>query len=239
MARCNSAQCSLSNFKACTIVCYSSHKPGCNNNTCGLFPGNTVTRTSTSGDLGQDIVSFQSTDRSNLGRLVSVLNLLFTCGATSLLKGLASGVKGMVGLSRAKVRLHFQFTSAFSFHRKFAICLRSSLSFSGVVSKSLTFTPLIVNPVSIADAYFDGKPSAEYFNRYVSTNISTVNPYTILKTSLYNAMVNAFVKEVAKIPRVKAVAPFGACFNSKNIGSTRVGPAVPYIDLVLQSKSVY
>jgi len=47
------------------------------------------------------------------------------------------------------------------------------------------------------------------------------------------------VKALANVTRVASVAPFGACFSSKNIGSTRVGPAVPQIDLVLQRKRVY
>ncbi|KAM1301362.1 hypothetical protein ACFX2H_012407 [Malus domestica] len=277
-ARCNSAQCSLANSKSCTTECYSPPSPGCNNNTCGLLPDNPINRTAGGGDLGQDMVSIQSTDGSNPGRLVSVPNLLFTCGSAFLLEGLASGVKGMAGLGRAKIGLPSQFASAFSFRRKFAICLSSSTSSKGVVifgdgpynllpnidvSKSLIFTPLILNPVSTAGAYFTGEPSSDYFIKvksikinekvvklntsllaidnegYGGTKLSTVNPYTVLEKSIYNAVVNAFVKEVANIPRVKAVAPFGACFNSKNIGSTRVGPAVPQIDLVLQSESVY
>ncbi|KAJ6747287.1 ASPARTYL PROTEASE FAMILY PROTEIN putative-RELATED [Salix koriyanagi] len=62
-----------------------------------------------------------------------------------------------------------------------------------------------------------------------------------METTIYNAVTDTFIRELAKanVPRVAAVAPFGACFNSKNIGSTRVGPAVPQIDLVLQSKNVY
>ncbi|KAF3632016.1 hypothetical protein FXO37_27714 [Capsicum annuum] len=38
--------------------------------------------------------------------------------------------------------------------------------------------------------------------------------------------------------RVAPIAPFSACFNSSNIASTRVGPAVPPIDLVLQNENV-
>ena len=36
-----------------------------------------------------------------------------------------------------------------------------------------------------------------------------------------------------------SVAPFRACFSSKHIGGTRVGPSVPQIDFVLQSESVF
>lgn len=61
-ACCNSAQCSLAKSQLCTTECSPSPRPGCNNNTCALFSDNTVTRTGTSGELGQDVVSIQSTD---------------------------------------------------------------------------------------------------------------------------------------------------------------------------------
>ncbi|KAF3962464.1 hypothetical protein CMV_013015 [Castanea mollissima] len=242
--RCHSAQCSLANGNGCG-ECYSSPKPGCNNNTCSQFPDNTVTHTATGGELAQDVVSIQSTNGLNPGRVVSVSSFIFTCGSTFLLKGLASGVKGMAGLGRTRISVPSQFSTAFSFHRKFAICLSSSTSFNGVmffgdgpyvllpnndVSKSLIYTPLIKNPVSTASAYTQG---------FGGTKISTVNPYTIMETSIYNAVLKAFIKELANVPRVASVAPFGACFSSKNIGSTRVGPAVPQIDFVLQSESVF
>lgn len=231
------------------------------------------------GEVGQDVVSLHSTDGSNPTTLVSVPNFLFACAETFLLDRLASGVKGMAGLGRGNIGLPSLFASAFSFKRKFAICLPSSTKSYGAiffgdgsynllpgidVSKSLAYTPLILNPVSTASAYFQGDASTEYFinvtsikindkvvssfnsslltideNGYGGTKISTVHPYTVLETSIYNAVVNAFVNELSHVPRVTAVAPFGACFNSTNIVSTRVGLAVPTIDLVLQSESVY
>jgi len=184
----------------------------------------------------------------------------------------------MAGLGRTKVSLPTQFSAAFSFPRKFAVCLSSSTRSNGVIffgngpymllpntdaSASLIYTPLIVNPVSTAGASFKGDASSDYFIGVKSikiggktvpninssllsihqgnggTKISTVNPYTVLETSIYKAVTEFFIKEVSGVPRVAAVAPFGLCFNSKNIGSTRVGPAVPSIDLVLQSESVF
>ncbi|CAK7333029.1 unnamed protein product [Dovyalis caffra] len=278
--RCRSAQCALARSKSCITECYSIPKPGCNNNTCGLLPDNTVTHTGTSGEVGQDVVSILSTDGSNPGRVVSVTKLIFTCSGPSFLEGLARGVKGMAGLGRTKISLPSQFSAAFSFDRKFAICLASSTSnakgvvFLGAgpyvflpgidVSKSLIYTPLILNPVSTASASFEGEPSSEYFIGVKSikingkvvplntsllsidstegiggTKISTVNPYTVMETTIYKAVVDTFVKELTNVPRLASVAPFGACFNSTNIGSTRVGPAVPQIDLVLQSSNVF
>ncbi|KAF9622750.1 hypothetical protein IFM89_033985 [Coptis chinensis] len=91
---------------------------------------------------------------------------------------------------------------------------------------------------------------AEYSAVQITTVESSINPLAVdsamvqgltskvLETSIYNALTGAFVKE-ANLTRVASIAPFGFCFDSKNVGSTRVGPAVPSIDLVLQSESVY
>nr|CAN61502.1 hypothetical protein VITISV_011733 [Vitis vinifera] len=254
-------------------------QPGCNNNTCSVLPDNTVTRTASSDELAEDAVSVQSTDGSNPGRSVSVSKFLFSCAPTSLLEGLASGAKGMAGLGRTRIALPSQFASAFSFHRKFAICLSSSTTADGVIllgdgsygllpnvdaSQLLIYTPLILNPVSTASAHSQGEPSAEYFIGVKSiqinekavplntsllsinskgvggTKISTVNPYTVMETSIYSAFTKAFISAAASmnITRVAAVAPFSVCFSSKNVYSTRGGAAVPTIGLVLQNNSV-
>ncbi|KAK1291440.1 hypothetical protein QJS10_CPB17g01918 [Acorus calamus] len=133
------------------------------------------------------------------------------------------------------------------------------------LSQGLTYTPLLKNPVSTAGSYFEGEPSYEYFigvksikinGKAVSlktpllsiskdgnggTKISTVDQYTKLETSIYNAFTAAFVREATslKMTKVASVAPFKTCFSSKGVPSTRAGPAVPTIDLVLQSESVY
>ncbi|XP_061345566.1 probable aspartic proteinase GIP2 [Gastrolobium bilobum] len=126
-------------------------------------------------------------------------------------------------------------------------------------SKFLVYTPLIVNPHSTGPI-FDDDPSTEYFIDVKSiqvdgkvvnfptsllsinkrgdggTKLSTVIPYTKLHTLIYQPLVNDFVKKAAigKIKRVAAVAPFGACFDSRTIGKTITGPAVPIINLVLK-----
>ncbi|KAK7264515.1 hypothetical protein RJT34_32124 [Clitoria ternatea] len=126
-------------------------------------------------------------------------------------------------------------------------------------SKFLSFTPLIVNPHSTGPI-FDDHPSNEYFIDVKSikvddtivnlntsllsinkqgdggTKLSTVIPFTKLHTSIYQPFVSDFVKkaEARKIKRVASVAPFGACFDSRTIGKSITGPAVPTIELVLK-----
>ncbi|KAF5183181.1 Basic 7s globulin [Thalictrum thalictroides] len=276
-ARCGSAQCSLARSQSCG-TCNAPAAPGCNNNTCGLFPENTVTNTATSGELAQDVLALPSTNGRNPGPVVSIPRLLFTCAPSSLLDGLASGVRGMAGLGRAPIGLPSQFAAAFSFNRKFAICLPSTTAATGVIffgntpyimqpnidiSASLMYTPLLINPVSTAAVSSQGERSTEYFievksikvnakaislntsllsirsNGFGGTKISTVNPYTVLETSIYKAVTEAFVREANYLTRVASVAPLEFCYDSRNVGSTRVGPAVPSIDLVLQSESVF
>jgi len=273
-ARCRSAQCSLAKSDGCGD-CFSSPKPGCNNNTCGVIPDNSITHTATSGELAEDVLSIQSSNGFNPGRNVAVSRFLFSCAPTFLLKGLASGASGMAGLGRTKIALPSQLASAFSFARKFAICLSSS---NGVVlfgdgpygflpnvvfdSDSLTYTPLLINPVSTASAFSQGQPSAEYFigvktikidekvvslntsllsidnNGVGGTKISTVDPYTVLEASIYKAVTDAFVKASAarNIKRVGSVAPFEFCYT--NLTGTRLGAAVPTIELFLQNENV-
>nr|GEV53501.1 basic 7S globulin-like [Tanacetum cinerariifolium] len=190
----------------------------------------------------------------------------------------ASGVSGMAGLGRTRIGLPTQLAAAFSFDRKFAICLSSSTTSDGVIffgdgpysflpgidiSQSLTSTRLFINPVSTASSFTQGEPSAEYFIGVTSirvnnksiplntsllsidtqgnggTKISTVNPYTVLETSIYNALTTAYIAEAAarNITRVASVAPFGVCFNTTNVLSTRVGPSVPSIELVLENEN--
>lgn len=274
-ARCRSAQCSLARSTSCGD-CFNGPRPGCNNNTCGTFPDNPFTRTATGGELAEDVVSVISTDGFNPGPSVTVPRLLFTCAPTFLLQGLASGATGLAGLGRARIGLPSLFAAAFSFRRKFAICL--SASSNGVIflgdgpynflqntnaAASLRYTRLLVNPVSTAAAFSQGEPSSEYFIRVNSirvndneisinntllaidgegnggTKISTVNPYTLLESSIYRAFSSAYAREAARrnISRVAGVAPFDVCFSSENVGSTRVGPAVPYVDLVLDGEN--
>jgi len=276
-ARCNSAQCSLANSKSCG-TCNAPPRPGCNNNTCGLFPENPFTNTATGGELASDVVQIRSTDGSNPGPPVTVRNFLFVCGPTSLLQGLAQGIQGIAGLGRTKISLPAQFSSAFSFPRKFAICLPSNPRGNGVVffgdgpykfllntdaSTGLTYTRLLTNPVSTAATSFAGEPSAEYFIGVKSikirdtvvplnttlltidssgdggTKISTVQPYTVLETSIFKALTETFINVIKDVPRVKAVAPFKVCYNPSSFSSTRVGLGVPQIDLVVDGGAAW
>ncbi|KAH7522374.1 hypothetical protein FEM48_Zijuj07G0131600 [Ziziphus jujuba var. spinosa] len=170
---CGSAQCLLANDKTCRS-CTPQHpisKPQeCKPHICLVNPYNPVAHIVISGaELGQDIVSVQSTNGSNPGGMVYVPNFLFSCADTSFLEGLTNGVKGIAGLGKNKLGLPYQFASDFNLSRKFSICLSSSTTSYGVIfigvlpnifrpnnidlSKFLTYTTLINFPPNMDDDF--------------------------------------------------------------------------------------
>ncbi|PWA59956.1 Aspartic peptidase [Artemisia annua] len=218
-ARCGSAPCQLLNSTTCFT-----------NNTCSHNPYSSISKGATSGHLGADVFAIRSSNGKNALRVVTIPRLYFICGTSLLAEGLASGVTGMAGLGWTRASLPAQLSSYFKFDRKFALCLSSSTKSSGVVLFGNGPYTLLPN-VDVLSSLTEGNGG---------TTISTADPYTLLESSLYKDVIQAFVKAMPKnVKRVSNIAPFGACFSSKNIGSTRLGPAVPSIDLVLQNKSVY
>ncbi|KAG4908378.1 hypothetical protein JHK85_057883 [Glycine max] len=121
-------------------------------------------------------------------RVVSVSNFLFICGLDVAQTGLASGVTDGVMLF-GDDPYNFGYLNS-------------------DISKVLTFTPLIINPVSTRSAFL-GEPSTEFFivvksirisdqnvalnttllsidrNGIGGTNISIANPYTVMETTIY------------------------------------------------------
>ncbi|EEE63672.1 hypothetical protein OsJ_18490 [Oryza sativa Japonica Group] len=226
--------------------------PGCLNDTCTGFPEYTITRVSTGGNIITDKLSLYTTCRPMPVPRATAPGFLFTCGATSLTKGLGAAATGMMSLSRARFALPTQVASIFRFSRKFALCLAPAES-SGVVvfgdapyefqpvmdlSKSLIYTPLLVNPVNGRAVPLNATLLAIAKSGVGGTKLSMLSPYTVLETSIYKAVTDAFAAETAMIPRVPAVAPFKLCYDGTMVGSTRAGPAVPTVELVLQSKAV-
>ncbi|KAH7522375.1 hypothetical protein FEM48_Zijuj07G0131700 [Ziziphus jujuba var. spinosa] len=275
-AHCGSAACRLTKSHVCRDCKGTINTPGCNKNTCIVNTFNRIGHVSVSGELAQDIVSILAVNNSivTTGKPVSVPKFLFVCGKTSQLKGLASGVKGIVGLGRSNLGLPSQFYSAFSLKKKFAVCLSSSTTSEGVVffgdgpyytlahrdfSQALAYTPLIVHPTnSKSSEYYIGVESIKIGDKAVhlntsllsiakdgsgGTRISTVEPYTVLHSAIYKAVVGEFESALRafigddRFKRVAAVKPFGACYNSSYIGIDRLGPVVPRIQLVLHGQS--
>ncbi|WCJ21511.1 Eukaryotic aspartyl protease family protein [Euphorbia peplus] len=133
------------------------------------------------------------------------------------------------------------------------------------VSTSLVYTRLILNPVGTSVVSYNQQPSDEYYinltsiqvngkpvplnnsqlvineNGYGGTKLSTDSSYTMLESSIYKAFVNAFMSESAafNLSVASAVKPFDLCYEARNMFSTRVGPGVPTVDLVMERDDVF
>ncbi|CAN1129437.1 Probable aspartic proteinase GIP2 [Linum perenne] len=143
---------------------------------------------------------------------------LFTCGTSFLLEGLADNVSGMAGLGRTEMSVTSQFSSAFSTDRTFTLCL-------GPTSGAVVFSSTIIMT-----------------NSALGTKISTVHPYTVLESSIYDAVSSAFVDQAARarynLRRVVWAGPFGVCFELSRVRMTRMGPIVPIIEMEFENNIV-
>ncbi|KAF9605538.1 hypothetical protein IFM89_017557 [Coptis chinensis] len=190
-AQCRSIQCSTANANNCGTS-FTSHKAEFEKiNTCGLLVKNGITGMIMNVELGEDIITVQSTTSPAFRSMASIDNFLFSRAPPFLLQGLASGAKGVLGLGMSRISLPSQVAGVFSINRKFTICLPSSSKSKGVIffdtsgpyirsndvmrktktlslsttlseiSKSLIYTPLIANPMKKGTA-----STQDHFNEY-------------------------------------------------------------------------
>lgn len=185
------------------------------------------------------------------------------CAPKPLFESLPSGADGLVSFSRAPLAIPSQLTESTGLKKQFGICLPSGESAPGVafmgtgpffvlpppgrnLNDLLQFTPLIQKPGGTSFGYFIGvkgitinQTSVKFptqmleFDSYGNggVSISTVVPYTTMRTKLYRAFLDQYKKATSGLQRVSG--PFELCLNSTDLGSTRVGPPVPQIDLQL------
>ncbi|KAI3803251.1 hypothetical protein L1987_31400 [Smallanthus sonchifolius] len=100
------------------------------------------------------------------------------------------------------------------------------------VRSYLSYTPLLKQQDSFG--YFISVISIVIKKRSINvpantiTKLSTIDPYTTLRTDIYNGVVGRFSKVTKRIPHAKPVAPFSLCYNTSTTGLR-----VPDIDFSL------
>lgn len=131
------------------------------------------------------------------------------------------------------------------------------------ISKILIYTPLIIKPSISMGREKPHDFSYEYFIRVKSiqvngkdipfnssllsidhrgrggTKISTINPYTVLESSIYKSFTDSFIREgnVAMLPPIE---PFHTCFSTKYTDNNTMNrPSLPFIDLTLHNEQVF
>ncbi|PWA76418.1 aspartic peptidase A1 family [Artemisia annua] len=177
-----------------------------------------------------------------------------SCASSTSFKSFPANVTGVMALSAARYALPTSRGYLVSITQIIAICLPSRLSVRGVlflgngpyffnpqsdidVTSYLSYTPLLKQPDSFG--YFIRVNAIFIKNRSITvpanitTKLSTTDPYTTLRTDIYNSVVKRFSKVTKKIPPAKAIAPFSLCFKTSKYNGT-VSLKVPGIDLSLQ-----
>ncbi|KAF8056198.1 hypothetical protein N665_1275s0009 [Sinapis alba] len=179
---------------------------------------------------------------------ISTLTLTCTDDATAL-KPIPKAFAGSIGLANNHLSIPSQLISMYKLPLKMSLCLPSTEGMKSYhngdfwigggpffylpnlkdASKIFSSTPLIGNN---KNEYLIDVKSIQVSGKTIPilhgpTKICTLAPYTVLQSSIYKAMLTAFVGNV-KMAKAPAVKPFSACFQYSNGGS-----GVPVIDLVM------
>ncbi|KAM3335518.1 hypothetical protein ACQJBY_029795 [Aegilops geniculata] len=228
---------------------------------CTAHPHNPVSGETASGDVTRVTLSANATDGKNPLYQVS-FTAVASCAPGSLLAKLPAGAAGVAGLARSGLALPAQVADTQRVGNKFALCLPSAGSGAGVAI--FGGGPLFLLPPGRPDinatlaGYTPLRKHGDSPGYYISADkgiavnqaplqldngygaplvlgLCSTIPYTALRPDVYRAFIKAFDTATAGRARITpAAAPFELCYNSTQLGSTRLGYAVPQIDLMLE-----
>ncbi|KAL0730187.1 hypothetical protein Bca4012_026280 [Brassica carinata] len=180
-------------------TCKSIPGNGCDGKTC-LYRQPTplgVTPAVTTGRVVQD--------RATVSK-ASLRSFTFSCAEEKHLRGLSPQVAGVLGLSPGRFPFWRQVTTAFNIIPKFALCLPSSGTGRFYIGGANYYrnnpVPMTLTPLknigsgnyllSVQSIYVGGSPlSLNPSLLEGGAKLSTVVPYTVLQTDIYNALARA------------------------------------------------
>ncbi|CAL4959533.1 unnamed protein product [Urochloa decumbens] len=246
---------------------YAGGSDGAAAGKCVAHPFNPVAGKCAAGDMTRTTLSANATDGKNPLYPVS-FPAAASCAPPSLLDRLPAGVAGVAGLAQSELSLPAQVAATQGVARKFALCLPGVAIFGGgpvfllppwllEITSAMGSTPLHrfqeqpgyyiwitginVNQNPVPLGYYNTGGAAAGGGQLV-VGFSTTIPYTALRHDVYRPFVEAFDNASTSgfgMQRVAAAAPFELCYNQSKLWSTRVGYAVPQIDLILEDGTRY
>ncbi|KAL0843322.1 hypothetical protein Bca101_016567 [Brassica carinata] len=214
---------------------------GDQNTDCDLLVRNGAVGITARGELATDVLSFGSVASQG------TVEVLFACAPPLLLRGLASGAQGVMGLGKAQISLPSQLAAETNERRRLTVYLSPSNGvvstrsvdevFGTAASKSLVYTPMSTSSsgnyvINVKSIRVNGKKLS--VEGPVSAELSTLVPYTMLESSIYAVFAEAYVNAATNAKSVAPVAPFGLCFKCTSSDEVEL----PAIDLALQSEMV-
>ncbi|KAJ0523322.1 putative aspartic peptidase A1 family, aspartic peptidase domain superfamily, xylanase inhibitor [Helianthus annuus] len=237
---------------SCSPVTNDSTIPDWGYCTCPVNVVNPITGSCSQALLNYDELTVNTSNGRNVFTGLYGAYPNAACAPSSSFQSFPANVTGVMALSSSPYALPAYLYDPLK--RIIALCLPSNLSAPGImlygtgpynllphsnvdIRSLLSHTPLIKLPDSFG--YFINVNSIVIKTRSIdipmntTAKISTIEPYTTLRTDIYNGVVRRFFKVTQRIPPAKAVAPFGLCFNTSTNG-TQVSIKVPDIDFMLQ-----
>lgn len=232
-------------------------KYGCN--ICAVTPLNPISQSCKLSQLTTDLVDFYVTDgRNPITGVYPTFGVEFvvSCSPSSLLKSLPKDVRGVAAFSWSGLAFPRQVSFPEVAH-KFALCLPSSSSALGVaflgdgpfyfttfpkldLRSILSYTPMVRKTskslgyyITIKRISIKGTPIPLPLLKKGSVKLSTVVPYTTLRSDVFKALVTSFSTATKNIPRVAAVKPFSLCLKAST------GFRVPNIDLETEGGKIW
>ncbi|KAI3775198.1 hypothetical protein L1987_49767 [Smallanthus sonchifolius] len=233
---------------SCPPVTNSSTLPGWGYCTCPVNVVNPIT-----GSCGQAMLNYDAfTVNTSNGK--NVLTDSYgaypnaACAPSSSFESFPSNVTGVMAFSSSPYALPAYLYQPLK--RSLALCFPSTSSTPGVLffgsgpyyllpqsnvdlKSLLSYTPLLKHPDSFG--YFIRVNSIVIRRRSIdipsniTTKLSSIAPYAVLRTDIYNRVVWIFSIYTIGFPRVSPVAPFGLCFWT----FTQFVLRFPDIDLIL------
>ncbi|KAK1416990.1 hypothetical protein QVD17_26112 [Tagetes erecta] len=219
--------------------------------TCPVNVVNPVTGSCSLADLNYDAFTLITSDGRNAG--VDYFNSHYgvypnaACVPSSSLVSFPANVSGVMAFSTSHYALPIYLLSPLK--NTLALCFPSNSTARGVlffgtgpyyllpqsnvdVRSYLSYTPLLKYQNSFG--YFISVNSIVIKKRSINvpanttTKLSTIDPYTTLRTDIYNGVIKRFSMVTKRLRTVKPVAPFGLCFSASTTGLK-----VPDIDFIL------
>ncbi|KAM0033095.1 putative aspartic peptidase A1 family, aspartic peptidase domain superfamily, xylanase inhibitor [Helianthus debilis subsp. tardiflorus] len=240
-------------------------KYGCN--ICAVTPLNPISNSCKLSQLTTDLVQLYGTDGRNPS-IISYppfgTEFVVSCAPSSLLRSFPKDVTGVASFSWSTLSFPGQVHNP-KVTNKFVLCLPNSsnsktlgviflgegpfyfTSFPKLDLRSiLSYTPMVRKSKKSLGYYIGIKkisikeisiplPSL----KSGSVKLSTVTPYTTLRSDIYKAFVTIFSMATKSIPRLKSVQPFSYCLKSSAVGSVEKGFRVPKIDLETESGKIW
>ncbi|KAD6794778.1 hypothetical protein E3N88_05674 [Mikania micrantha] len=236
---------------SCAPETNGSTLPGWGFCTCPVNVVNPVTGSCSQALLNYDEFTMYTSDGRHAG--VDAFNIYYgaypnaACAPSSSFASFPTNVSGVMAFSSSPYAMPAYLYQPLK--KKLSFCFPSKPSAPGVlffgtgpyyllpqsnvdVRSYLTYTPLLKLQDSFG--YFISVVSIVIKKRSINvpanttTKLSTIEPYTTLRTDIYNGVVSRFSKVTKRIPPAKPIAPFGLCYNT-----VTTGLKVPDIDFSL------